>query len=157
MKKRLEFKGVYPAIILPLNPDFSIDEEGLRQHVRNVIGIPGVNGIVCNAHASEVTLLTREEKKKVMEIVCAEVKGKIPVISGVYAEGTELAKEAALDAKKWGADALLIAPPFSFFWGANRYPEVPVDFFTEEIDIDIDRITHRIEMNVPDMFGDLGP
>ncbi len=130
MKKQLELKGVLPAIVLPLNPDFSIDEDGLRRHVRRVMGVPGVNGIVCNAHASEVTLLNRGEKKKVMEIVCQEVNGKVPVIACAYGEGTELVKESALDAKKWGADALLIAPPFSFFWGATQYPEVPFEYFT---------------------------
>ncbi len=130
MNKHFELKGVLPAIVLPLNPDFSIAEAGLRRHVRRVLGVPGVNGIVCNAHASEVTLLTRAEKKKVLEIVCQEVNGRVPVIAGVYGEGTELVKEAALDAKTWGADALLIAPPFSFFWGATQYPEVPFEYFS---------------------------
>jgi len=130
MKKQVELKGILPAIVLPLNPDFSIDEDGLRQHVRRVMGVPGVKGIVCNAHASEITLLNREEKKKVLETVCREVNGKLPVIACAYGEGTELVKEAAVDAKKWGADALLIAPPFTFFWGATQYPEIPVEYFS---------------------------
>ena len=31
MKKRLELKGVIPAIILPLNRDYSIDEQGFHR------------------------------------------------------------------------------------------------------------------------------
>jgi 4-hydroxy-tetrahydrodipicolinate synthase len=134
MKKRLELKGVIPAIILPLNPDYSIDEQGFRRHIRRVSRLKGVTGIVCNAHASEVTLLTREERKRVLQIVCEEVNGKVPVIAGAYGESTRTVIECAQDAKKGGADAILIMPPFSFTWGATQYPEVVFKYFS-----DIDR------------------
>ena len=134
MRKQLELKGVIPAIILPLNPDYSIDEQGFRRHIRRVSGVKGVTGIVCNAHASEVTLLTREERKRVLQIVCEEVNGKVPVIAGVYGESTQAVIECAQDARKGGADAILIMPPFSFTWGATQYPEVVFKYFS-----DIDR------------------
>ena len=73
MKKQLALQGVLPAVVLPLNPDYSIDEEGFRRHIQRVVGVSGVTGIVCNAHAGEVTLLTREERKRVLQIVCEEV------------------------------------------------------------------------------------
>jgi len=129
MKKLSTIRGIIPAIILPLNPDYSIDENGLRRHVKRVLSVKGVTGIVCNAHASEVTLLTREERKRVLQIVRDEVGDKAPVISGIYAESTEMAKVFAQDAKEEGADALLILPPFSFAWGATQYPEVIFEFF----------------------------
>ena len=134
MKQRLELKGVIPAIILPLNSDYSIDEQGFRRHIRRVSGVKGVTGIVCNAHASEVTLLTREERKRVLQIVCEEVNGKVPVIAGAYGESTQAVIECAQDARKGGADAILIMPPFSFTWGATQYPEVVFKYFS-----DIDR------------------
>ncbi len=136
MKRRLALKGVLPAIILPMNPDFSIDEQGLRQHVRRVVRVPGVTGIVCNAHASEVTSLTPDERKKVLQLVREEVNGKVPVISGAYGESTEKVKASARDAKQGGADAVLIMPPFSFTWGATQYPDVIFDYFSE-IDRDV--------------------
>ena len=61
LKGQLALEGILPAIVLPLDPDYSIDEEGLKQHIRRVVGVPGVTGIVCNAHASEVTSLSPEE------------------------------------------------------------------------------------------------
>lgn len=137
MSIRLELTGVLPAIILPLNPDYSIDEEGLRYHLRKIIGVSGVRGVVCNAHASEVTLLNREERKRVLQIVLEEVNGQFPVISGVYAESTGMVKEFANDAKGAGANAILIMPPFSFSWGATQYSEVIFDFFSS-IDKDVD-------------------
>jgi len=130
MKKRLELKGVIPAIILPLNRDYSVDEEGFRRHIRRVTRVRGVTGIVCNAHASEVTLLSREERKRVLQIVCEEVNGKVPVIAGAYGESTQMVIECAQDAKKGGADAILVMPPFSFYWGATQYPEVVFDYFS---------------------------
>lgn len=78
----------------------------------------------------EVTLLNREERKRVLRIVCEEVNGKIPVISGAYGESTDKVKECALDAKQGGADAILIMPPFSFSWGATRYPETIFEYFS---------------------------
>jgi 4-hydroxy-tetrahydrodipicolinate synthase len=131
MRKRLELKGVIPAIILPLNPDYSIDEQGFRRHIRRVVGVRGVTGIVCNAHASEVTLLSREERKRVLRIVCEEVNGKVPVIAGAYGESTQKVIECAQDARKEGADAILIMPPFSFSWGATQYPEVVFKYFSD--------------------------
>jgi len=130
MKKQLKLNGVIPAIILPLNPDYSIDEAGFRRHIKRVIGVRGVTGVVCNAHASEVTLLSQEERKKVLQIVCEEVNGKIPVIAGAYGESTQMVIECGLDARKVGADAILIMPPFSFYWGATQYPEVIFEYFS---------------------------
>jgi 4-hydroxy-tetrahydrodipicolinate synthase len=130
MKKQLKLKGVIPAIILPLNPDYSIDEKGFRRHIKRVVSVKGVTGIVCNAHASEVTLLNREERKRVLQIVCEEVNEKVPVIAGVYGESTQSVIECGQDAKKGGADAILIMPPFSFFWGATQYPNVIFDYFS---------------------------
>jgi 4-hydroxy-tetrahydrodipicolinate synthase len=134
MKKQLKLEGVIPAIILPLNLDYSIDEQGFRRHIRRVSRVKGVTGIVCNAHASEVTLLSREERERVLEIVCEEVKGKVPVIAGAYGESTQAVIESAQDAREGGADAILIMPPFSFVWGATQYPEVVFKYFS-----DIDR------------------
>lgn len=131
MKENLQLRGVIPAIILPLNPNYSIDEQGFRRHIRRVSGVKGVTGIVCNAHASEVTLLSREERNRVLKIVCEEVNGKIPVIAGAYGESTQTVIECAQDAKKGGADAILIMPPFSFTWGATQYPEVVFNYFSD--------------------------
>ena len=130
MKKDLELKGVFPAIILPFNPDYSIDEPGLRRHVRRVAHVPGITGIVCNAHAGEVSSLSREERKRVLAIVIDEVKGKVPVIAGAYAECTQMVQEFARDAKEGGADLILVMPPFSFYWGATQYPDVVFDYFS---------------------------
>ena len=68
MKKRLELRRVIPAIILPLIPDYSIDEQGFCRHVRGVLGVSGITGIVYDAHAREVTLLTVRKRRAEMAI-----------------------------------------------------------------------------------------
>ena len=139
MKRRLGLEGVLPAIILPLNPDFSIDEEGLRRHIRRVVAVPGVTGIVCNAHASEVTSLNprRKEEGLTDRPRRGERKGSryFRGLWRIHRKGEGCAR----DAKQGGADAILIMPPFSFTWGATQYPEVVFDYFSE-----IDR-----EVNIP--------
>jgi 4-hydroxy-tetrahydrodipicolinate synthase len=41
-----------------------------------------------------------------------------------------MVKEFSQDAKKGGADAILVFPPFSFSWGVPQYPEVVFEFFS---------------------------
>lgn len=131
MEKQLALNGVIPAIVLPMKSDYSIDEAGFRRHIKSVLSVRGVTGVVCNAHASEVTLLSREERQRVLQIVCEEVNGRVPVIAGAYGESTRSVIECAQDARKQGADVILVMPPYTFYWGATQYPEVVFQYFSE--------------------------
>lgn len=136
----LELRGVFPANLTPFNEDFSIDEEGLRSHIRDLIGVKGVAGIVTNGHAGEVTSLTREEQQRVISIVGEEVNNKVPIISGVIHESTAGAIQMAKDAKNEGADAILLFPPNVFAGGGTADDEHPFNFvaaIADAVDIPI--------------------
>jgi len=127
----LKFTGVLPANLLPFGVDLSIDERAYRAHLRWLVDTPGVTGIVVNGHAAEVASLSREERTRTLAIALDEVAGACPVVSGVYADGTQEAVALARDARAAGADGILVFPPTLFMWGAQLKPDMVVRHFSE--------------------------
>ncbi len=109
--------GVIPAILLPFNDDLSIDESGFRLHLRDVASVKGISALTLNAHSTEVASCTFEEQRDVLDIAYEEIGGRIPIINGVYAEGSIEAGKIAHMATKGGASALLVFPPGPFTMG----------------------------------------
>jgi 4-hydroxy-tetrahydrodipicolinate synthase len=130
----LKFSGIMPANILPFRADLSIDEAAYRAHLRWLADTRGVTGIVVNGHASEVSSLTREERRRALAIARDEVGAACPLVAGVYADGTAEAVELARDAKAAGAAGVLVFPPTLFMWGAQQKPEMVLRHFSEIAD-----------------------
>ena len=101
-----------------------IDEENYRRHLRYLIDTPGVTGITTNAHASEVATLTFEEQQRVLEMTLDEVDGAVPVVCGVYQDGTSKAARIAESAERQGADCLLVFPSTVYDFGHQLRPEM---------------------------------
>ncbi|HUG36007.1 MAG TPA: dihydrodipicolinate synthase family protein, partial [Candidatus Limnocylindrales bacterium] len=89
MSHELVFSGCMPANLLPFRADLEIDEPAYRKHLRWLADAPGVTGIVANGHAGEVSSLAREERKRALAIALDEVAGKVPLVAGVYSDGTQ--------------------------------------------------------------------
>jgi 4-hydroxy-tetrahydrodipicolinate synthase len=131
MREPLRFSGVMPANILPFKADLSIDEPSYRRHLRWLADTRGVTGIVANGHASEVSSLSREERKRSLAIALDEIAGRCPVIAGVYSDGTAEAVELTRDARAAGAAGVLVFPPTLFMWGAQTKPDMAIRHFSE--------------------------
>lgn len=121
-------EGIFPASNLPFREDLEIDEEGYRRHLRWLIGVDGVRGVVCNGHAAELESLNREERRRAIEITAEELRGKKTVVAGVIGGGTRELVEGARDAKEAGADALMIFPSPWFVHAGARDPRVPLAY-----------------------------
>ena len=126
----MRFRGVIPANLLPFKADLSIDEAAYRRHLSWLANTKGVTGITVNGHAAEVSSLSREERIRALAIGVDEVAGKVPLIAGIYADGTQEAVELARDAKAGGAAGILVFPPTLFMWGAQVKPEMVLRHFT---------------------------
>src|SRR6201993_536309 len=111
--------GVIPAVLLPFHTDFSIDEASFRAHLRDVASVQGLSAITVNAHSTEVASCTLDEQRRVMEIAGEEVGAKLPVIHGVWADGSLEAARIARQAQAGGASALLVFPPAPFTLGQS--------------------------------------
>jgi len=126
----MRFQGCMPANLLPFTADLQIDEAAYRTHLRWLADTQGVTGIVANGHAAEVSSLSREERRRALAIALDEVAGKVPVIAGVYSDGTQEAVELARDAGAAGVAGLLVFPPTLFMWGAQQKPDMVLRHFS---------------------------
>ncbi len=120
-------QGVIPAVLLPFHEDLSIDEQAYRAHLRDVISTIGIAAITTNAHASEVASCSFDEQRRVLEMTMEEVGDRIPVINGIYAEGSLEAQRLAKMASAGGAAALLVFPSGIYTFGQR--PEMAVEHF----------------------------
>jgi 4-hydroxy-tetrahydrodipicolinate synthase len=121
--------GVIPAVVLPFEEDYAIDEGSYRKHLRDVVAVPGVSAVTTNAHSCEVHALGVEEQRRVLDLTLDEVGDRVPVVSGVYADGSHLAAQLARMADAGGASALLVFPPQSLGMGGQLRPEMALAHF----------------------------
>jgi 4-hydroxy-tetrahydrodipicolinate synthase len=119
--------GVIPAVLLPFLDDLSIDEASFRAHLRDVAGVRGLSAITVNAHSTEVASCTSDEQRRVMEIAGEEIGSTLPIVHGVWADGSLEAARIARQAQRGGASALLVFPPAPFALGQS--PEMALAHF----------------------------
>jgi 4-hydroxy-tetrahydrodipicolinate synthase len=119
--------GVIPAVLLPFNDDLSIDEKGFRSHLRDVAATKGLSAITINAHSTEVASCGFEEQRRVLAIAQDEIGDRLPLVNGVWADGSIEAARIARMAADGGASALLIFPPAPFALGQS--PEMALAHF----------------------------
>jgi 4-hydroxy-tetrahydrodipicolinate synthase len=119
--------GVIPAVLLPFDEDFSIDERAFRAHLRDVAAVPGLSALTVNAHSTEVASCTLDEQRRVLEIAQEEVGDRLPIVNGVWADGSIEAARIARMATEGGASALLVFPPAPFTLGQT--PEMALAHF----------------------------
>src|SRR6266850_236863 len=120
-------QGVIPAVLLPFHDDLSIDEAAYRAHLRDVGSVQGISAITTNAHASEVASCTFEEQQRVLETTQEELGSRLPIVNGIYAEGSLEAQRLAKMATAGGASALLVFPSGIYTFGQR--PEMAVEHF----------------------------
>lgn len=127
------WSGVFPATLCPFHEDESLDEEGLREYIRELASVPGVQGLTCNGHTGEVMSLRPAERARVTQIIAETVRESdrdVKVISGVSAEGSLEAIDHAIAAQEAGADAILLMPPHHWL-RFGRSPRTAVGFFED--------------------------
>jgi 4-hydroxy-tetrahydrodipicolinate synthase len=121
--------GVVPAVLLPFKEDLSIDEGAYRQHLRQVAATPHITAITANSHSTEVASCSFKEQQRVLEITLEEVGDRLPVVCGVYSDGSLAAAKIARMAQAGGASALLVFPPGPFIRGGQLRPAMALAHF----------------------------
>jgi 4-hydroxy-tetrahydrodipicolinate synthase len=119
--------GVIPAVLLPFNDDLAIDERSFRSHLRDVAATRGLSAITVNAHSTEVASCSFEEQQRVLAIAQDEIGDRMPLVNGVWADGSLEAARIARMASEHGASALLVFPPGPFTLGQT--PDAAIAHF----------------------------
>jgi 4-hydroxy-tetrahydrodipicolinate synthase len=115
--KNYDPTGVIPACILPFHDDLSLDLKSFRKHLVDTAAVGGLSAITINAHSTEVGSCTLAEQQEVMAAAGEAIGDRLPIIHGIYAEGSLEAARIAKQAAAGGASALLVFPPGPFTLG----------------------------------------
>jgi 4-hydroxy-tetrahydrodipicolinate synthase len=104
-------KGIIPAMVTPVTSDGEINVEALRK-LTNYLIQGGVHGLFPVGSQGEFYALTLEEKKRVIEVVVQETKGRVPVYAGTGAVTTREAVTLTKMAEEVGVSAVSVLTPY---------------------------------------------
>lgn len=108
-----KLQGIFTPNIVPLTPDRQINEPELRRYVDWLIE-KGVHGLYPNGSTGEFTRFTAEERRRIIEIIADQTKGRVPILAGAAeanSRETILACEHYYDL---GVRAVAIVSPFYY-------------------------------------------
>jgi 4-hydroxy-tetrahydrodipicolinate synthase len=108
---RTPFTGCGTALVTPFTASGTVDEAGVRRLVRRQIE-GGVHFLVPCGTTGEAPTLSGAERRRVVEIVVDEARGKVPVLAGAGGYDTREVVEAAREMQAAGADGLLSVTPY---------------------------------------------
>lgn len=106
-------KGIIPPLISPLLADDRLDVAGLEKLIEHVLA-GGVHGLFILGTTGEGPSLTYDVRVELIERVCDQVDGRVPVLVGITDSSLGQALHVAAAASRSGAQATVLAPPFYF-------------------------------------------
>lgn len=105
------FKGIWPVAPTSFKEDGTIDYQGIK-NILDCMVDQGVDGACILANYSEQFLISDEERKEISRVVLEHVDGRIPIIVTISHFATAIALARANYAKKLGAAAVMMMPPY---------------------------------------------
>jgi len=100
-----------------LNTYFSPDEDldlSLFEKNLNAQLHAGAEGVIIGGSLGEASVITSDEKEKLVRFSLQKLKGKLPVVLNIAEGSTREAVQQAKFAKQWGVDGLMILPPMRY-------------------------------------------
>ncbi len=100
-------------MVTPLLDEDTLDIKGCENLIEHLIN-GGVHGVFILGTTGEGPSLKQSVQKELIKIVCDKVDGRIPILVGIMNASFREAADIADQAKKCGAYAVVLAPPFFF-------------------------------------------
>ncbi|MDR3025427.1 dihydrodipicolinate synthase family protein [Chryseobacterium sp.] len=113
MSTKLNWEGIYPAVLTPFTKEGEIDFEMFALNTETQIKA-GVHGIILAGTLGEASALETEEKFELLKYAKKITQGRIPVILNLSENTTKNAVTFAQKAKESGADGLMLLPPMRY-------------------------------------------
>ncbi|MCI8423778.1 MAG: 4-hydroxy-tetrahydrodipicolinate synthase [Lawsonibacter sp.] len=144
----MELNGIMTALVTPLNPDGTVNEQALIELIDYQIAHK-VHSLLLLGGTGEYTSLTLEERHRAVDISVKAVNGRVPLLVGVLETGIGECVKFCQYCKAAGADALLVLTPF-YFVGTQ---DALVEFYTTldktvDMPILVYNIPYRTNVNV---------
>ncbi len=112
---REHMKGIWAAALNPFNPDFSVDEEGMRSNIRHWVDDLAIQGLFIAGKQGEFFSMSLEERKRNFEIAVEETSGKAGTIMSCSDQNFDTVIELAKHAEAIGADYIVVHAPILHF------------------------------------------
>src|SRR5665213_831527 len=109
----ITWKGIYPALTTKFTSDDNLDLPLFEKNLLAQIEA-GIDGIILGGTFGESSVLSTDEKEKLVKFAIEKVAGKIPVILNIAEGSTREALEQVKYAKAWGAQGLMALPPMRY-------------------------------------------
>jgi 4-hydroxy-tetrahydrodipicolinate synthase len=110
---KVEIEGIIPPHVTPFRRDAEVDEAALRRLVHFWLE-NGSSGLMSCGSNGEAPYMSREERRRVVEVVVDEVNEEAPVIAGTGAPSTRESILLTQDAEDVGVDAAIVVTPYYF-------------------------------------------
>ena len=112
---REHMKGIWAAALNPFNPDFSVNEEGMRSNIRHWVDDLAIQGLFIAGKQGEFFSMSLEERKRNFEIAVEETSGKAGTIMSCSDQNFDTVIELAKHAEAIGADYIVVHAPILHF------------------------------------------
>lgn len=110
---RAQFRGLWAAITTPFTSDLQVDEAGLRHNMQHLTRALKIEGVFCTGAMGEFWSLTKEERKRIVEIVVEEARrGGCKVIAHTAHHSAHETVELTRHAQEVGADFAILMNPY---------------------------------------------
>ncbi len=118
--------GIFTPHMVPLDGQGRIDEDELRRYIEWLIQ-RGVHGLYPNGSTGEFTRFTPDERRRIIQIVCSQAAGRVPVLAGAAEANVRETLRACETYAGYGARAVAIVSPFYY----RLSPESVYAYFRE--------------------------
>ncbi len=105
--------GIFTPNLVPLDARGEINEGELRRYVDWLID-RGVHGLYPNGSTGEFTRFTVEERRRIIQIVCDQTRGRVPILAGAAEANVRETIRACELYHSYGATAVAIVSPFYY-------------------------------------------
>jgi 4-hydroxy-tetrahydrodipicolinate synthase len=108
-----KLQGIIPPMITPLINNDTLDVKGTEKLVEHMLA-GGVHGLFILGTTGEAPSLSYHLRYQLVELVCKQVAGRIPVLVGITDTSLYESVKLAQHSKACGAFAVVSAPPYYY-------------------------------------------
>ena len=108
-----KLQGIFTPNVVPLDDRGEINEAETRRYVDWLID-RGVHGLYPNGSTGEFTRFTAEERRRTIEIIADQTRGRVPILAGAAEANTRETIKACEHYHSLGVRAVAIVSPFYY-------------------------------------------
>jgi 4-hydroxy-tetrahydrodipicolinate synthase len=153
---RISWQGIFPALTTKFTAKDELDLPLFKKNLQAQLEA-GVHGVVLGGTLGEASVLTVDEKEKLVKFTVEKCNGNVPVLINIAEGSTKEAIKQAEYAKAWGAKGLMILPPMRYN-SDHRETVTYIKTIADSTDLPImiynNPVDYKIEVTL-DMFAEL--